>query len=84
MIDYDTFCRIHHLHQRDGLNVSQIAHALGLDARTVSHWLTQSHFRARRSMPEGTLPPVMNARQHDSPGGCQRIATTILHGRITP
>ena len=50
MINYDTFCRIHHLHQRDGLNASQIAHALCLDARTVSHWLTQSHFRARRSV----------------------------------
>ena len=50
MIDYDTFCRIHHLHQRDGLNLAQIAHALCLDPRTVSHWLTQSHFRARRSI----------------------------------
>ena len=50
MIDYDTFCHIHHLHQHDGLNVSQIAHALSLDPRTVSHWLAQSHFRPRRSV----------------------------------
>jgi transposase len=50
MIDYDTFCRIRHLQQRDGLNVSQIAQALSLHARTVSHWLAQSHFRARRSI----------------------------------
>ena len=49
MINYDTFCHIRHLHQRDGLNAAQIAHALCLDARTVSHWLTPSHFRARRS-----------------------------------
>ena len=38
-----------HLHQRDGLSVSQIARTLSLDARTVSHWLAQSHFRPRRS-----------------------------------
>jgi len=49
MIDYDTFCHIRHLHQRDGLNVAQIAHALSLDARTVSHWLAQTHFRPRHS-----------------------------------
>ena len=51
MIDYDTFCRIRHLHQRDGLNVAQIAHALSLDTRTVCHWLAQTHFRPRRSVP---------------------------------
>ena len=49
MIDYDTFCHIHHLHAHDGLNVSQIAHLLSLDARTVSHWLAQTHFRPRHS-----------------------------------
>ena len=62
MIDYDTFCRIRHLHQRDGLNVAQIAHALSLDARTVSHWLAQSHFRARRSVPRSSkLDPFKRA-----------------------
>lgn len=49
MIDYDAFCHIHHLHAHDGLNVSQIAHVLSLDARTVSHWLAQTHFRPRHS-----------------------------------
>ncbi len=54
MIDYDTFCHIHHLHAHDGLNVSQIAHLLALDARTVSHWLAQTHFRPRHSSPRSS------------------------------
>lgn len=49
MIDYDTFCHIHHLHAHDGLNSAQIARALSLDARTVSQWLAQTHFRPRHS-----------------------------------
>jgi len=51
MINYDTFCHIRHLHEHDGLNPAQIARALSLDARTVSHWLTQTHFHARRCEP---------------------------------
>jgi transposase len=49
MIDYDAFCHIRHLHAHDGLNAAQIARALSLDARTVSHWLAQTHFRPRRA-----------------------------------
>jgi transposase len=54
MIDYDTFCHIRHLHAHDGLNVSQIAHVLCLDARTVSHWLAQTHFRPRHTSPRSS------------------------------
>ena len=36
MIDYETYCRIRDHHQQQGLNVSQIARALDLDAKTVT------------------------------------------------
>jgi len=49
MIDYETFCRIRHLHQHDGLSVAQVAHAVSLDARTIAAWLAEPHFRPRRS-----------------------------------
>ena len=47
MIDYQTYARIHYLHERDGLTVTQIAQTLGLDARTVTHWLAQARYRPR-------------------------------------
>ena len=47
MIDYETFCRIRHLHDHDGLNPAQIARALSLDARTVAVWLAETNFRQR-------------------------------------
>lgn len=49
MIDYETFCRIRHLHEHEGLSVTQIARTLSLDARTVAAWLTETHYRPRRT-----------------------------------
>jgi transposase len=51
VIDYETYCRIHHLRASDGLTVAQIARSLSLDARTVATWLAEAHYRARRSTP---------------------------------
>ena len=51
MIDYETFCRIRHLHEHDRLSVSQIARALSLDPRTVATWLAHTRFRPRRCAP---------------------------------
>ena len=48
MIDYHRFCQIKDLHERQGLNASQIAKALALDPRTVSYWLAQEHFQPRK------------------------------------
>ena len=31
MIDYETFCRIKHLAEKERLNVSQISESIGLD-----------------------------------------------------
>jgi len=49
MLDYETFCRIRHLHHHDGLSVAQVARAVSLDARTIAAWLAEPHFRPRRS-----------------------------------
>ena len=47
MIDYATYQRIQHLHHVEKLTVTQIAHAVPMDARTVRHWLDEPQFRAR-------------------------------------
>ncbi len=51
MISYETFCQIKDYHQRQGLNVAQIAQALELHRHTVTKWLAEPHYRARRSAP---------------------------------
>ena len=48
---YETYCQIRDCHQREGLKVGQIASALGLDARTVAHWIDDPRYRPRRSAP---------------------------------
>jgi transposase len=54
MIDYHCFCQIKHLAAHQGLNASQIARELTLDPRTVAYWLTQEHFRPRKSHPHSS------------------------------
>ncbi|NLC80021.1 MAG: hypothetical protein GX748_02430 [Lentisphaerae bacterium] len=41
MIDYEHWCRIKQLAERDHLNAAQIAHAEGLAPRTVRKWLRE-------------------------------------------
>ena len=48
MIDYETFCKIIALHQQQGLKIAQIARSLGLDERTVTHWIEQGTYRIRK------------------------------------
>lgn len=47
MIRYETFCQIKDYHQRQGLNVEQIAQTLGLHRITVAKWLAEPHYRRR-------------------------------------
>ena len=49
MIDYETYAKIHHLHDRDGLTPTQIAREMAIDVRTVVYWLGQAHYRQRQS-----------------------------------
>ena len=51
MIDYETYCKIHDAHHKQGLSASQIARELDLNRRTVAYWLTQPKFRPRESPP---------------------------------
>lgn len=55
MIDYETFCKIRDLHDRDGLKCSQIAEKLGMDSRTVQKWLDEKNYRSRGSTPQDTI-----------------------------
>ena len=48
MIDYETYCKIIQLHLKQ-LRVSQIAHLLGLDERTVAYWIEQGAYRPRQT-----------------------------------
>ena len=55
MIDYETFCKIHDCHDRQGLTIAQTARALGLDPRTVATWVARLRFEPRRSRPRGSV-----------------------------
>jgi len=55
MIDYPTFCRIHALHEQEGLNINQIARELNLHPDTVSHWLKQSTYARRKPAKRASL-----------------------------
>lgn len=55
MIDYETFCKIRHCHDRQGLTIAQIARTLSLDQRTVAKWLARSRFEPRRSRPRRSV-----------------------------
>jgi transposase len=48
MISYETYCQITKMHQ-DHLRVSQICTALGLDERTVLHWIEEGCYRQRKT-----------------------------------
>lgn len=48
MIDYETYCKILRMRE-DALRVSQIAATLGLDERTVLHWLEEGCYRQRKT-----------------------------------
>jgi transposase len=91
MIDYDTFCHIHHLHAHDGLNSAQIARALALDARTVSHWLAQTHFRPRHSSARSskldpykrTIRQLIEAHPYSAVQIFQRLREAGYEGGLT-
>jgi transposase len=51
VIDYETFCKIHDCHHRQGLTIAQTARSLGLHRSTVATWLARARFSQRRSQP---------------------------------
>ncbi len=48
MIDYETYCKIVQLHQKQ-LKPTQIAKNLSLDLRTVLHWIEAGSYRLRKT-----------------------------------
>jgi transposase len=50
MIDYETYRRIQHLKDSEGLTLTQIARELSLDVRTVRQWLDEPQFRPRKTL----------------------------------
>ena len=56
VIDYETFCKIHDCHDRQGLTIVQTARTLGLHPQTVATWAARAHFEPRRSRPRLQCP----------------------------
>jgi len=57
MIDYATYCRIRSLRQEQKLKVSQIAHQLELDKKTVRYWLKHDYHPGQRPGRASKLDP---------------------------
>src|SRR3981081_2870389 len=55
VIDYETFCKIHDCHDRQGLTIAQTARALGLHPQTVATWLARARLEPRRSRPPSSV-----------------------------
>ena len=61
MIDYEIYVQIRNYFEKDGLNYSQIAIALGLDQRTVARWATEKRYQPRKStLRKSKLEPFKN------------------------
>lgn len=61
MIDYQTYCQIHLLHDQKNLKASQIAAELQLDLKTVEKWINQNAFQPRQSSKRSSkLDPFKN------------------------
>ena len=48
MINYETFQRLHFLHRQEGWTAPQIARELGLNVKTIKHWLQVETFVPRK------------------------------------
>jgi transposase len=62
VIDYETFCKIHDCHDRQGLTITQTARTLGLQPRTVAKWLKRSRFEPRRSRRRSSILDAFKGR----------------------
>lgn len=91
MIDYPTYCRIHSLHNQDGLNCNQIAMDMGLHPVTISHWLKQPSYTGRKSKKrtsrldpyKGTIIRLLNSHHYTATQILQRIRETGYKGGYT-
>lgn len=54
MIDYQTFCRLRQLRDREGLSLAQIARELGLHPQTVALWANRAVYGQRKATPRSS------------------------------
>lgn len=57
MINYEQWCRMKQMAERDHLNAAQIGRALGVAARTVRKWLKESYRPRKRVQRSSALDP---------------------------
>ena len=55
MIDYETFAKIHDGRDRQGLTITQIARALGVNRKTVAKWLARARFSPAQRQPRSSI-----------------------------
>jgi len=61
MIDYETYARIRHCKEKEGLTSNQIADSLSLDIRTVLKWVNEKHYLSgKRKKRSSKLDPFKN------------------------
>ena len=61
MIDYETYARIRHYKEKEGLTPIQIADSLSLDIRTVLKWVNEKHYQSgKREKRSSKLDPFKN------------------------
>ena len=57
MIDFETFCKIHDRHDRQGSTIAQTAWALGLHPQTPATWVARSRFSGAAAQPPAQQCP---------------------------
>jgi transposase len=86
MIDYETFCKIRDYHDKQGLKAGQIARALELDQRTVSHWINAPRYLPRQAPPRASkldpYKPLINQWLESHPYSAQQIFQRLQEERF--
>jgi transposase len=91
VIDYETFCKIHDCHDRQGLTIAQTARTLGLHPDTVAKWLARSRYERRRSRSrsslldpfKGRITRLLDTHPYSAQQIFQRLHEEGYHGGIT-
>ena len=81
MIDYETFCRIRHLREKEGLSIVQIAREVGLNKKTVSRQLSKKDYRPKMQSKKaskldpykGQIVKMLHQHSYSVTQVCQRL-----------
>ncbi len=91
MISYETYCKIHALHQRDRFSINQIAREVGLCPETVSFWIKELCYRSRNAAKrssrldpyKGRITRLLNSHDYSAVQIMQRIQEAGYEGGYT-